>query len=1461
MQNITSNRRLLGALGLGSVVAIGAAFWIPEPVRSIAKPIIIGLVIVLVLFIGIQFLVQWMRRKKQSQFDAGVAAKEGIDDRKREWEQWTEELSRQGIDRYDLPFYLLVGEPQSGKSVLLQNSDLHFPFGQTRLSGIGGTRGCDWWFTEEAVVLDLAGRLFTHEGGQSDEAEWEAFLDLLSNFRPMCPANGIMLVIPCDGLLTDSPDALTRKASRIQGALLTLTGKLQAQLPVYVILTKADRIFGFAETVHRMESDQRHQMFGWSREAEHYDDPMDLIEIRAGFDAMAERASVLRDSMLASARLPEAQGEVDRMYGFPEELRGLYPSLEVYLKRIFSESTLIDHVFFRGLYLTSGLQSGAPIANVCAELIGGPGEADRRDLEGLFTRQQAYFIKDLVRRRVFSERGLVRPTRGRVSRARRNAWAGYGVSALIAAITVIWCIAYLVKQAGTERVSKFDSAIVAAEELDRNAGSNAILGALDEIHTAVLADESALEGMGGRNQSMAKLYRAVFDLQLIPELRRKAEQELRAAVTSLNDPRTTQRFSDLQRATRRAILLLNDIELGSSRDVADLKSLFDAPDLAAFEAQWKIRSGDEHAGHPIQPSPAKSPVDGSLSGDLQAVVTLFEGGLFDRAITPGDPLQADGFAGLGISWIELSSSHKKLSNLDLTKQASDKTVTAAANTYAAAYRHLRDPGNKQVLRITEDTPYEIPLHLVASALQEGLHQSMWRDFYAAYRPSVLEAGWRRYQDNIQSKYQAVTGDALGLAARAATYDPARPNDPENPKEAKTVRSDDTRLTAIQNDAWSRVCQENVLPPTAATKDIGGMLREAIANHLPDRSTTADSEAELSAVERILASKILVLSADHLEKLASETDDQLFVAHLGQAEAPDTTGRSPEARVFLHLAELANQLESPKWHSRSSQAFQPWLAALQPRLKTCIQADAQIWVGPEERAADPAVAAAFSRRTDDTGFNRDAGRAWSEYLSQLEVVLDSAWGAYENQRKAEASNGSATPQLIVAIGTHLQTVGALGVEDAQHRKWLDGDVANLLEAHLTKQLTNFDKKTNWDLGSHFSQVKSWLDGGTLKSWEKSVEGADDDREYGLLIDNDDNPPLVPMLKAIRSAPGLGSSGPGAGSKVGLAAVAARFEVFLGWSKPLRRSYEDSHWVDTVDKLIDRIAGEDHQDWDRMYEIERAEKALAVRVLEDAKNAPATFAEQAAKELLNDIKAEVLGDLRAAYLRDVVTLTDQNSSFLDMLVEPKSPCLKGIKGQVFNKGLKDVLAPKSGAYDQLRAKFLLIPDGENRKIAAIRPTGTTDDTWVFDRFLEELQAYVWRVPGKGLEDQDAAVSFVKVGTNSIWALPGGFHEFQTSYCGGNEADFVSKIKTINLTWKFDCLEGLKFVISDSDGLQSNVVGGLAPMLLVWEFGTKVEGSEKLYEVKIPFGRNTEGVEMHATMNVDVGNLPRRPTVLPK
>ncbi len=495
----TLRGRIIAAIVVVVLAAIGVliAFTIPW----FLKPYLVTLGVSLVLWVALEAWLKARARRKQASFDAAVAAKEGIEDRRREWANWTAELKKQGIDRNALPFYLLLGEPQSGKSVLLQNSDLHFPFGQNRLSGVGGTRGCDWWFTEEAVILDLAGRLFTHEGGASDEAEWQAFLDLLSNFRPMCPANGVLLVLPCDGLLKDTPQQASQKASRMQNALLTLVQRLQVQLPVYVVLTKGDKVFGFAESVHRLETEKRHEMFGWSRPAEKAETPFSIDEAREGFDYLLARCRALRAGMLASARIPEALGEVDRLYAFPDELAQVVPNLEVYLRKIFTESQLVERLFFRGIYLTSGLQTGAPVVKACAALLGGTagiaGEADARNLESLFAKQRAYFIKDLVRKRLFEERGVVRPTKSRAAAARRSAWIGYGVGGAISVGTLALVVNY---------VPTFDKGLASAKkardrtlELLRSdtqgAPLSTELGNLNEILGYANAERPAMENL------------------------------------------------------------------------------------------------------------------------------------------------------------------------------------------------------------------------------------------------------------------------------------------------------------------------------------------------------------------------------------------------------------------------------------------------------------------------------------------------------------------------------------------------------------------------------------------------------------------------------------------------------------------------------------------------------------------------------------------------------------------------------------------------------------------------------------------------------------------------------------------------------------------------------------------------------------------------------------------------------
>src|SRR5450830_2061215 len=80
---------------------------------------------------------------------------------------------------YELPWYMVIGNPAAGKSTAITQSGLQFPLADKNgkvLSGIGGTRNCDWFFTSDGIFLDTAGRYAIHE---EDREEWFGFLSLL----------------------------------------------------------------------------------------------------------------------------------------------------------------------------------------------------------------------------------------------------------------------------------------------------------------------------------------------------------------------------------------------------------------------------------------------------------------------------------------------------------------------------------------------------------------------------------------------------------------------------------------------------------------------------------------------------------------------------------------------------------------------------------------------------------------------------------------------------------------------------------------------------------------------------------------------------------------------------------------------------------------------------------------------------------------------------------------------------------------------------------------------------------------------------------------------------------------------------------------------------------------------------------------------------------------------------------
>ena len=88
----------------------------------------------------------------------------------------------------------VVGSLSPGQALVgIVTRELAATMGEHSVKGVGGTRNCDWWFTDQAVLIDTAGRYTTQDShAAADAREWQTFLQLLRRHRPVQPVNGVI---------------------------------------------------------------------------------------------------------------------------------------------------------------------------------------------------------------------------------------------------------------------------------------------------------------------------------------------------------------------------------------------------------------------------------------------------------------------------------------------------------------------------------------------------------------------------------------------------------------------------------------------------------------------------------------------------------------------------------------------------------------------------------------------------------------------------------------------------------------------------------------------------------------------------------------------------------------------------------------------------------------------------------------------------------------------------------------------------------------------------------------------------------------------------------------------------------------------------------------------------------------------------------------------------------------------
>ena len=343
---------------------------------------------------------------------------------------------------YELPWYIVIGNPAAGKSSAVVNSGLKFPFADGRsqvIQGIGGTRNCDWFFTSEGILLDTAGRYAVHE---EDRSEWMGFLDLLKRHRRKAPINGVIVTVSIAELVSNPPEFAVELAKNLRQRVQELTERLEVFAPVYVMFTKADLINGFNEFFQDVDWNERDRVWGATLPYR-TDGPSDAIaQFDPHFDQLYEG---LREMSTAQMALARGNTMPPGLLAFPLEFAAVKPALRGFMATLFEDNPFQYKPVFRGFYFTSAVQEGESASASAKRVetrfsLAGDGPAPTR-----IAASNGFFLKELFSRVIFADRNLVRQYTSR--RKTRLRYAGFAATVvLLGAALAGWSWSYLNNQ-------------------------------------------------------------------------------------------------------------------------------------------------------------------------------------------------------------------------------------------------------------------------------------------------------------------------------------------------------------------------------------------------------------------------------------------------------------------------------------------------------------------------------------------------------------------------------------------------------------------------------------------------------------------------------------------------------------------------------------------------------------------------------------------------------------------------------------------------------------------------------------------------------------------------------------------------------------------------------------------------------------------------------------------------------
>jgi type VI secretion system protein ImpL len=311
-------------------------------------------------------------------------------------------LAESGRDAvYDLPWYLLVGLKESGKSTLVVQSGFSFSYTDPKKAAgklnFGPTDSCDLWVANEALFIDPSGKHFAEN---QDTGPCLNMLRQIKERRQQKPVDGLLLVVDVAKLLSTNDVTIRAQADRFRTFLDMTMHEFGMVIPIYLLFNKSDLIEGFQEFFSK-PLDRENQVLGATFTKDQYEDQNPEKVFQQEFNQICHSAW----SFGLARLIGESQRVREKTFTFPKQLLLMKDRLSEFIGILFQHSQFREKPLFRGFYFTSGVQQERHldlVADLLSSKVGLPVGANPEGTQGT----ESYFIKSLLTRVILPDRNL-----------------------------------------------------------------------------------------------------------------------------------------------------------------------------------------------------------------------------------------------------------------------------------------------------------------------------------------------------------------------------------------------------------------------------------------------------------------------------------------------------------------------------------------------------------------------------------------------------------------------------------------------------------------------------------------------------------------------------------------------------------------------------------------------------------------------------------------------------------------------------------------------------------------------------------------------------------------------------------------------------------------------------------------------------------------------------------------------